>query len=375
MTRPAPAEAGATVPAAPDVAPVRAGEEMDWDRLAACLTALVPELEGPMRVGQFPRGSANLTYLVAFGDRELVVRRPPLGSRAPGSHDMGREYRVLAGLHPVYPRAPRPYGYVEDAAVIGDVFLVCERRRGVVVWDHVPAALSTEAGASVRVGLATVDALADLHAVDVEAAGLAGLGRPEGYLDRQLAGWSRRWAAVEEQSALPDHDATRRMMREVEQRLLQAVPRSQRPGLVHNDFKIDNCQFTEGDPDRVTSVFDWDMATYGDPLCDLGTLLNYWPDRTIDPSSSEAFVCVSATRDLELPSRHDVVERYAAGSELDLADIGWYEAFGCWKTCVILQQLHARAVRGESKDPRMLQRGEMVAPLARRALARLGHQV
>jgi len=360
--------------AASDVAPVRAGEDLPWDRLAACLRALVPGLDGPMQVGQFPRGSANLTYLVSFGERELVVRRPPLGRRAPGSHDMGREYRVLAGLNPVYPRAPRPYAYIEDTEVIGDVFLVSERRTGYVVWDHVPAALSADPDASVRVGAATIDALADLHAVDVAAAGLADLGRPDGYLSRQLAGWSKRWAAVADQSALADHGDTVAAMAEVERRLHATAPTSQQAGLVHNDFKIDNCQFSAGDPDLVTSVFDWDMATYGDVLCDLGTLLNYWPDRTLAADDVEAFICVSATRDLALPSRAEVVERYAARSDLDLSGIGWYEAFGCWKTCVILQQLYARAVRGESADPRMLQRGEMVGPLARRALAVLGGQ-
>jgi aminoglycoside phosphotransferase (APT) family kinase protein len=367
-----PASAYPAASGASDVAAVRPGEALDWDSLAACLTGLIPGLEGPMRVGQFPRGSANLTYLVAFGDREFVVRRPPLGQRAPGSHDMGREYRVLSGLNPVYPRAPRAYAHVADPGVLGDEFLVSERRHGVVVWDHVPAELSPEDDASVRVGLATIDALADLHAVDVEAAGLGDLGRPAGYLERQLAGWSRRWAAVEEFSLLPDSDETRRTMDEVARRLAADQPASQAPGLVHNDFKIDNCQFTAGDPDTVTSVFDWDMATFGDTLCDLGTLLNYWPDHTVAPDAPEAFIAATATRGLALPARAQVVERYAARSALDLSAIGWYEAFGCWKTCVILQQLYARALRGESPDARMLQRGEMVGPLARRALAGLG---
>ena len=162
--------------------------------------------------------------------------------------------------------------------------------------------------------------------------------------------------------------ATAALVREVAARLVAGAPASQRSGIVHNDYKVDNCQFAPGDPDRVTAVFDWDMATLGDTLVDLGTLLNYWPDATVDPSSDAAFTAVPGMAALQLPSRRAVVERYARSSTLDLSDIGWYEAFGCWKTVVILQQLYARFVRGETPDARMGERGAAVAPLARRAL-------
>ncbi|WP_235736673.1 phosphotransferase family protein [Nocardioides alcanivorans] len=311
---------------------------------------------------QFPRGSANLTYRVQFGDTHLVVRRPPFGVVAAGSHDMGREYRVLSRLHRVYDRAPRALLHCTDVEVIGAEFFVSEYREGVVVWDHVPAAISTDVEASRRVGLAVVDALADLHQADPAACDLADLGRPDGYLGRQLSGWQRRWDAVADLSELRDADTTRHDMARLGEWLLANEPRSQRAGFVHNDFKIDNCQFRPGDPDRVHSVFDWDMATTGDPLCDFGTLLNYWPDASLPQDHPERFIAASATRDLELPTRAEVVERYAAISDLDLSQIAWYEAFGCWKTAVILQQLYARHLRGEGTDPRMRQRGEMVAP-------------
>ncbi|MGC9667614.1 phosphotransferase family protein [Planosporangium sp. 12N6] len=355
-----------------DVAPVRPGEELDWAALEVFLRRELPELSGEFRVFQFPRGSANLTYQVRLGEQRLVVRRPPFGHVAAGAHDMGREFRVLSRLHRAYPRAPRALLYGEDSSIIGAEFFVSEYRAGIVVWDRVPPALSADPDASRRVGLAVIDALADLHAVDVASCGLQDLGRPDGYLDRQLAGWQKRWAAVEEYSLLPDAEATTALMREVAARLLAGKPRSQKAGIVHNDFKIDNCQFSSGDPDRVTSVFDWDMATTGDTLCDLGTLLNYWPDHTLPADSAGVFIAASATRNLDLPSRAEVVARYARTSTLDLTDIDWYEAFGCWKTAVILQQLYARSVRGETPDERMRQRGEMVAPLARRALALLG---
>lgn len=360
---------------ASDVAPVRPGEELDWQRLEAYLRLRLPQCTGPFSVLQFPRGSANLTYRIEIGDTALVVRRPPLGSRARGSHDMGREHAVLAGLSPVYSRAPRAVLHCSDESVIGAEFLVAEYRSGIVVWDEVPAALSSAADASQRIGLAVIDALVDLHEIDPEAAGLSGLGRPVGYLERQVGGWSRRWGAVAAQSELKDAEQIRNEMAEVERRLITRRPRSQRPGIVHNDLKIDNCQFRPGDPDRVYSVFDWDMTTVGDPLCDFGTLLNYWPDRTLEADDPRAFIATAATRNLELPSRSMVIERYAKASDLDLAELDWYEAFGCWKTAVILQQLYARSVRGETADPRMRQRGDMVRPLAQRALASLGAEL
>ncbi|MDF1602244.1 phosphotransferase family protein [Nocardioides sp. YIM 152315] len=355
-----------------DVAPIRDGEQLDWARLEHYLRTQLPEAEGPFSVLQFPRGSANLTYQVRFGEATLVVRRPPFGQLAKGSHDMKREYRVLSGLNSVYDRAPRALLHCADSRIIGAEFFVSEYRSGVVVWDSIPNSLSSEVDATERVGLAVVEALADLHQVDPAETALADLGRPDGYLERQLAGWTRRWDAVGAQSNLPDAHETRAAMDEVQRRLTSAVPAAQRAGIVHNDFKIDNCQFRVGDPDRVYSVFDWDMATTGDPLCDFGTLLNYWPDYTLPVDDTRAFIAATATRNLNLPSRAQIVERYAASCDLDLSHIDWYEAFGCWKTAVILQQLYARSVRGETTDPRMQQRGEMVRPLALRALATLG---
>ena len=357
-----------------DVAPVRSGEELDWPALDAWLRNAVPDLDGQFSVRQFPRGSANLTYRVTVGTRHLVVRRPPFGELAKGGHDMGREHLVLSRLHQVYDRAPRALAHCVDPAVIGAEFFVSEYREGIVVWDHVPGELSTAPDAVTRVGFAVIDALAELHNVDPAACGLERLGRPDGYLERQLAGWGRRWSVVQDASLLPDADRTVATMDEVFTRLVSGRPTSQTPGLVHNDYKIDNCQFRPGEPDRVYSVFDWDMATLGDPLCDFGTLLNYWPDRTLSTDDPGHFIAASATRGLALPSRAEAVERYAKSSRSDLNSIHWYEAFGCWKTAVILQQLYARSVRGETTDERMRQRGEMVAPLARRALHVLGGQ-
>ncbi|WP_435769622.1 phosphotransferase family protein [Nocardioides sp. SYSU DS0651] len=347
--------------AATETAPVRPGEELDWARLETFLRDTVPGLEGDFSVLQFPRGSANLTYQVTIGETRLVVRRPPLGKVAPGAHDMTREYRVLSRLNAAYDRAPRALALGEDDSVVGAPFLVTEYRSGVVVWDQIPATMAHRPDAGRAIGLAVTDALADLHDVDPVAVGLEGLGRPDGYLERQVRGWTSRWEAVAEDG--------KEVVGEVGVRLLELMPDRGSGSVIHNDFKIDNCQFAPADPDRVVSVFDWDMATLGDPLADLGTLLNYWPD-----TDASAAIAIPGLDRLGLPSKDEVVARYAERRGLDLtrADLLWYEALGCWKTAVIMQQLYMRWVRGESTDPRMAERGGPVVALATRALELLG---
>jgi aminoglycoside phosphotransferase (APT) family kinase protein len=341
----------------PEVAPVRPGEELDWPSVDRYLRPGLG-LDGPMSVLQFPNGSANLTYLLRFGDRRLVLRRPPFGRIAPGAHDMRREHRVLSRLWRAYDPAPRSYLFCDDHGVVGSDFVVLEYRTGEVVWSVPPPSLRSCADAGRRIGLAVVDVLADLHLVDPAAVGLADLGRPAGYLDRQVRGWQQRWELV----AAGRADAA---MRAVGARLAATVPPSGRVAVLHNDFKPDNCQFTPGEPDRVTSVFDWDMATLGDPLADLGTLLNYWPDPS-DTDDDRAFH-VPGLESLGLPPRAAVVERYAERTGADVARVTWYEAFATWKTAVVLQQLHQRYVRGETTDERMATRGDHVGMLARRA--------
>jgi aminoglycoside phosphotransferase (APT) family kinase protein len=346
----------------PEVAAVRPGEELDWAALEGHLRRHLPEAEGEFSVLQFPNGSANLTYLVRFGESAVVVRRPPFGVIASGAHDMRREHTVLSRLHAAYPRAPRARHYCADETVIGAHFLVSEYRSGVVVWDHVPESLAVpgegqHSDAGRRIGLAVVDALADLHRVDPDACGLGDLGRPDGYLERQVRGWRGRWDAVAPSGRHP--------LEEVGELLARHLPVSGAPTLVHNDFKVDNCQFAPGAPDVVATVFDWDMATLGDPLTDLGTLLNYWPDGDIPAEG------VPGLERVGLPSRDEVVSRYSerTGRDLSRRDVTWYEAFGCWKTAVIMQQLYVRHLRGESTDDRMATRGEQVGRIADRALA------
>ena len=247
---------------------VRKGENLDWDTLEKYLRAHIPDLKGEMSVGQFHGGHANLTYLIKFGDQELVLRRPPFGKIAPGAHDMKREYRVLSKLYKYYPQAPRAFHLCEDDAIIGAKFVVMERRSGVIVRYQLLDCFKTFDNAELRLTNAMIKALGDLHNIDVKDNELSDLGRPEGFLMRQLGGWSKRW----ELSKTEENIA----MDELLGLLKSKVPQTQTISIVHNDIKFDNCQFQPDNPDLVSSIFDWDMTTLGDPLSDFGTTLSYF---------------------------------------------------------------------------------------------------
>lgn len=349
-----------------EVAPVRPGEDLDWAALETHLRTNLPELTGEFQPLQFPNGSANLTYLLRFGATELVLRRPPFGVVAPGAHDMKREYRVLSQLWKIYDRAPRAYLFCDDHSVIGSDFVVMERRRGEVVRGEVPATMAEHADVGRRMAFALVDAMADLHLLNPEDADLSKLGRPEGFVERQVTGWHTRWNLVRPDDGPADMDT-------VPARLLAALPEPTRVSFVHNDLKLDNCQFDPANPDRVTSIFDWDMTTLGEPLIDLGTLLNYWPDPSDPPDAGR--VSHQGLLEMGLPSRDEITAHYTERTGIDTSTAKWYEAFAQWKTGVVIQQLHQRWVRGESTDPRMetiADRLPLLATTSARLLDELG---
>lgn len=353
----------------PEYAPVRPGDQLDWDRLASYLQARIQDLGTLAIVQQFPNGAANLTYLLEFASRRLVIRRPPFGQIAIGAHDMKREYRALSRLWRTYDRAPRAYLLCEDPAIIGSDFLVIEYRAGQVVWGSVPPSMAGYDQPGRRIGFAVVDALAELHLLNPEQSGVADLGRPDGFVDRQLAGWRQRWDAIAApvMAAVLGADHSDDLVAEVGARLAATKPATVRTTVLHNDFKIDNCQFDPANPDRVKSVFDWDMATIGDPLIDVGTLLNYWPDPSDDPENRPSHPV--GQESMGLPTRAEVVERYAAVTGADLAAVSWYEAFGCWKTAIVIAQLLHRYLAGNSHDERQGAKGDRIFALARRAQA------
>jgi aminoglycoside phosphotransferase (APT) family kinase protein len=327
----------------PETTEVRPGDELDWPRIDALVRDALQPPADPMEVRQFTTGAANLTYLLRYGTTELVLRRQPFGAIAPGAHDMGREFKVLSRLWRHYDRAPRAYLFCDDPAVAGADFFVMERRHGDVVIDTLPPSLASEENAATRVSLALVEAMADLHGLDPVACDLADLGRPEGFLARQVAGWKKRWDLVKGESGLG-------LMDELADQLAASLPPAQRVSIVHNDLKLDNCSFAPSQPDRVTSIFDWDMATLGDPLIDLGTLLNYWPDPSDPPTAHRT--SRPGLLELGLPSRDQITAWYAERTGLSVVRAPWYEAFAQWKTAVVIVQLFRRWEAGDSRDLR-----------------------
>jgi len=346
-----------------DVRDVRPGEELEWprlvawlrDRLPACgLTGLDVRLEPT--VAQFPGGHSNLTYLLRFGDVEIVVRRPPFGPVAPTAHDMAREFRWLAAMNRVFPLAPRPYLLCDDPAIVGSVFYAMERRRGLVVRAEEPAILAQPA-ARRRVSEAMIDTLADLHAVDVAANGLGGLGKPAGFVDRQVRGWSERWTRSTT-TPLPEMDALSEWLRE------HLPPDPEAPAVVHGDFKLDNVMLDPHEVGRIVAVFDWEMSALGDPLVDVGILLTYWAP-TAPPEQRDALTTV--THKPGYLTRDELVERYAARSGRDLGGIRYYEVFAVFKIAVVIQQIYYRFVQGQTSDQRFATFGARVEYLARHA--------
>ncbi|HET8797172.1 MAG TPA: phosphotransferase family protein, partial [Thermoanaerobaculia bacterium] len=307
-----------------DTRPVRASEQLDWEKLAEYLRRELG-VDGAMGVEQFPGGHSNLTYALRFGDRELVLRRPPFGPVPPRAHDMARECRVLSAVYPHFPLAPKPYLLCEDASVIGSVFYVMERRRGIVIRNEEPEPIRGNVALRRAIGENMVDVLADLHAIDVAAHGLDVLGRPAGFVARQIRGWAERWHGSKT-SDVPDMESLARWLE------ARIPPDPVRPVLVHGDYKLDNVMLAEDDPSRVIGVFDWEMSAIGDPLVDLGILLCYWIHAASDDDAIP-----SVTRREGWLTRDAICARYAARSGADLSSLTLYEVFAVFKLAVVIQ--------------------------------------
>lgn len=333
-----------------EVIDIRPEERLDVERLEPFLRAHLPGAQGPLGIRQFGGGHANLTYLVRFGSREFVLRRPPLGPLAPSAHDMQREHRVLSVLHRAYALAPRSLLLCTDPAIIGADFVIEERRFGSVIRSELPAILASDARRAERLGYAVIDALADLHQVDAEAVGLGDFGRPPGYLDRQVDGWIGRWHAAKDRE-LP---AAGPVIAWID----KERPPSRAVAIVHNDYKLDNLLLDAGDPTRIEAVLDWDMCTRGDPLMDLGYLLNFWAQASDDAAWIEA--APSPTLHPGFPTRREIIERYAARTGFALDAITWHAVFGVFRLIVIIQQIFIRYLRGQTHDERFAVFGKRV---------------
>ena len=334
-----------------DTAPIRPEEAFDEARLAAYIREHLPDVVGDEDIvfDQFPGGAANLTYRAVAGDVELVVRRAPLGEVAPGSHDMEREYRVLSRLWRAYPKAPRAYAYCPDSEILGKPFFVMERRRGWVIRAAWPPGFGDDDAVRRHLARELVITLAELHMVDPAAVGLDDLGRPDGFVRRQIDGWARRWERATTREVAAMDEAMRLLDRD--------VPQPHGVAILHNDYKLDNTMVSaSGD---VVAVFDWDMATRGDPLVDLGTLLAYWadPDGPTYPVFGEQAVTLAPYL-----SKPELVAIYAGHTGLDVDDIRYYEGLALYRIAVIIEQIYARFEAGQTSDRRFA-RFEPLAPL------------
>jgi aminoglycoside phosphotransferase (APT) family kinase protein len=317
---------------------VRSGEELDEERLGKFLAT--HGFPGKLRVEQFPGGYSNLTYLLAVGSQEFVLRRPPRGANIRSAHDMGREYRLLSALHPIYPKVPRPLLECSDENVLGFPFYLMERVRGLILRGAGTALCTPELMGRLSGGL--IDLQADLHSLDYRAAGLAQLGKPEGYVARQIGGWSERWRKAQTDE-LPQAD-------QVIAWLEREQPAESGVALIHNDFKYDNLVLQADPPHEVMAVLDWEMATLGDPLMDLGTTLGYWIENG-DPEELKALGFGPTFLPGNL-TRAQLLECYAERRGIAITNANFYYAFGLFKIAVIAQQIFARYRRGMTTDPR-----------------------
>ncbi len=346
-------------PEVPDVIEIRPEERFDEERLAAYLRGKLPGAAEKLTVRQFAGGKANLTYLLRFGaTQEYVLRRPPLGPYAPSAHDMGREYRVLSVLHRAFAFAPQAYLYCADESVIGAPFVIMQRCHGVVARTALPSQFAAAPNAPRLMSEALVDALAAFHAVDYGELGLSKLGRPAGFIQRQVEGWQRRWQAAKLHEN-PQADETYRW--------LQAhLPKSSYASLVHNDYKLDNTMFANEDPARIVAILDWDMCTLGDPLSDLGALLTYWTQADDPPHVKR--IAMMPLGDYDFLTRAELVQRYAAKSGRDLSNMRFYHVLGIFRLLVILQQIYIRYRRGQTQDRRFADLHKTVTALGQWAL-------
>ena len=342
----------------------RPGEELDAAVVAGFLSRELPGIAGSIEIAQFPGGASNLTYLVRAAGRQWVLRRPPFGTKARGAHDMGREYRILSRLHAAYRYAPRPVLFCADTDVLGEQFYLMERLQGLILRRDLPDGMHLAPEQARALCRNLVEVHAELHAIDYAAVGLGELGRPDGYVARQVSGWSSRYRAART-ADVPDNEA---LMAWLE---ANRPPDATRAAIIHNDYKFDNVVLGEGDGSwRISGVLDWEMATIGDPLMDLGASLAYWVQAD-DPEALRE-IRMLPTHLPGMMRRTELVEYYCACTSREAAHFGFYYAYGLFRLAVIVQQIYFRFMRGETKNPRFASFGRACTVLSATAEAVAG---
>ncbi len=334
---------------------------IDYEGVSRFFAEHVPGGDVPLTIELISGGRSNLTYLVRAGDREWVLRRPPLGHVLPTAHDMAREFRVLSGLSGTGVPAPRPFALCEDPAVNGMPFYVMEYRRGVIISEQLPAGYAESEADRTAMSSALVDALVQLHAVDYEAVGLGDFGRPAGFLERQLRRWGEQW----------ERSKTRELaeLDQIVHRLRASIPESGPPTVVHGDYRLGNMILAQDDPGRVEALLDWEMATIGDPLTDLGYTLIFWGDSTDTPERLEVRPGSALTAQPGFFTRKELVAEYGRRSGRDVSSIEWYRAFAAFKLAVISEGIYARFLKGQTVGEGFGDYGDSSRTLLQLALA------
>ncbi len=321
-------------------AQTRIGEEINAEVLGTYLRDHLPGVK-EISIQQFPSGYSNLTYLVQSGDDEFVLRRPPVGANIKSAHDMAREFNVLVSLRKAgYPKSPEPILLCEDESIIGAKFYLMRRVQGVILRNRIPKGLEIEPATFQALSKSAIDQLAHLHQLDIHASGLDQLGKPEGYVQRQVEGWTARY-----EKSMTDNIPS---LNETADWMKKNLPVASSVAFIHNDFKYDNLVLDPNDLTQVLAVLDWEMATVGDPLMDLGTTLAYWAEAT-DSDALKPFNLTWMPGNL---TRQQVLDYYQEKSGSTVKDIIFYYAFGSFKVAVICQQIYFRFKKGITQDPR-----------------------
>jgi aminoglycoside phosphotransferase (APT) family kinase protein len=321
---------------------VRDEDALDMQRVDAFLKQHVAGLAGTPTVAQFPGGASNLTYLISYGNRELVLRRPPAGAKAKSAHDMLREAQVMAALKPHYPYVPAILASCDDSAVIGHDFYVMERLSGSILRRELPAELGLDADGVRQLCLCFIDRLIELHQVDASLPVLQHIGKGDGYIARQVAGWSDRW----QKAATEDTDACADV---VEWLAAKQPAHDNASCVIHNDYRFDNVVLDPEHPLHIIGVLDWEMATIGDPLMDLGGSLAYWVQAD-DDATFQSFRR-QPTHVPGMLTRREVIDYYGQRSGLQLDNFDFYEVFGLFRLMVIIQQIYRRYALGQTSNP------------------------
>ena len=349
-----------------DTKPIRQGEELNVENLQTYLRENLDVKTGEIEILQFPGGSSNLTYCIKIGADEYVLRRPPFGNQVKSAHDMSREFNVLSKLSAVYQPAPKPLIYCNDENVIGSEFYLMERRNGLIIRGAMsePSALAGELTLEnsqdlrKKVVETFIENLVKLHSFDYKKIGLENLGKPEGYAQRQVEGWTKRYfnAKTDEHFELE---------KSIEW-LNTNIPESHGATLVHNDYKFDNVMLNPNDLTEIVAVLDWEMTTIGEPLMDLGSSLAYWMSK--DAGKEMLSMPFNPKVLMENISRQELVEIYEEKSGKKVSDILFYYVFGTFKLAVIAQQIYFRFVKGFTKDKRFATFNHFVNSLGKIAL-------